>query len=204
MLQLFKKYEPHLRLRRQTGFVSSAEFIGELVELLGEGRGKQFVDLGSGGGIVVACAAAQGYNATGIEINPELVSVSKKYLKELELSQQFSGQATIQEGSYYPVDYVPSEPVVKQREYELIRMRKNGTMVNCLHRAPGTFDFATADVIYSYPWGPQTPEMLEIFSKYSKDARLISWRPVAELEELLEYLKLTAKTKGNLCEIHKV
>lgn len=69
-------------------FVPSADDkLQSMLKLAKPKKGEKIVDLGSGDGKVVFALAKRGYTVEGIEINPLLVSKSRKRAKELGLDQ---------------------------------------------------------------------------------------------------------------------
>lgn len=75
--------------------------VEEMLRLAQIGSGETLFDLGSGDGrIVIAAAQAHGAKATGFEIDPRLVELSRKQIAERGLSQM----ASIEKGDLFQVD----------------------------------------------------------------------------------------------------
>ena len=82
----------------------------QTLTLMGLKEGQTLLDLGSGDGKVVLAAALSGLQATGIEIDPELISIAK----EVQVSQEIKNARFI-EGNYFDYswegyDYIFTNP----------------------------------------------------------------------------------------------
>lgn len=69
-----------------------------LIASLGPGKGKKFVDLGSGDGKILLIAAKNDYLVTGYEINPLL------WLVSIMRTWRYRDQVKVRFGSYWQVD----------------------------------------------------------------------------------------------------
>jgi protein-L-isoaspartate O-methyltransferase len=80
----------------------------EILQLIQVKPGAHILDLGSGDGKLVLILAAQGYRATGIELNPLLVLRSRRAIRRAGLS----GKATVIWGNFWRHDLSSYDAVV--------------------------------------------------------------------------------------------
>jgi len=67
---------------------TGSEKINKMIKLARAGPGKKAVDLGSGDGRIVIALARAGAEAHGYEVNPLLVRISRKKIREAGLSEK--------------------------------------------------------------------------------------------------------------------
>jgi len=91
----------------QSYYESSPQAIDAMLALAGIHLGDVVYDLGSGDGRIVFAAARRGVRAVGIEIDPLLVSSSRKGVKVLGLQ----GAAEIREGDFFKVSFADATVV---------------------------------------------------------------------------------------------
>ena len=104
----------------------------------GVGRhGKTFIDLGSGDGRVVIAAAQAGYTATGIELNPVLITMS--YIAAWRAGVLSSVRFRIQDfwsinlKEYDAISIFGVNPVMEKLHEKLDNEAQPGTHVLCFH-----------------------------------------------------------------------
>lgn len=109
------------------------------------GRGGRFLELGSATGVVAILADLLGFEAYGIEIEPELVAEARA------LAERYNSRARFATGSYQPRGYKFVSPTLDTRlgaigigepAYEKLGL-----------------DLADFDWVYAYPW-PGEAEVL--------------------------------------------
>lgn len=148
-------------------------------------EGDKFLDLGSGFGYAVVCAAYYGLQAQGIEINPLLAEGSNelfKYVKQEKIINPDS-ICNVVEGSYFPDEYLElrnsKKSIAKKYEIKLKTAEKNINHV--FHPKGNDFDIYEKlgvrlneiDLFYNYCWRDNVPSVTEIFSLYAKDDAIL-------------------------------
>lgn len=109
-------------------------------------RGDVFCEWGCGFGVATCIASLIGFEAYGIEIEPELVETAS------DLAERFDSRATFVEGSFVPVDYRSS---VSLLEADFLTLTEGPDAFEELG-----MEIADFDVVYAYPW-PGEEEWLE-------------------------------------------
>lgn len=110
--------------------------------------GRSFCEWGSGFGVVAGLAEIEGYEAIGIEIEPELVQASRRLLTDFDLS------ANVFEGSYLPSGFgLYYDAVGDSRQ-----LVEDGN-ANPVYDDAG-MDVADFDLVFVYPW-PGEAQMIE-------------------------------------------
>ena len=153
-------------------------------ESLGHIRpGQKVLELGSGSGDSILTWSYQGYPVTGIELNSELFSRSKEFLKRYSSMQNAPVQ--LFSGSYYSKEYLKDrkndDNIVRIEKECVSHLRANGTSnVDHLrarfrpvcdvdvYKANG-IDMKDFDIWYAYLWTYQAPSVLDMFKKYARD-----------------------------------
>ena len=112
------------------------------LELLSEecSRSATFLELGSGFGVVTILADLLGYDAYGIELEPELVEISTG------LAEEFGSSATFVEGSFVPQDY-RDEVHLLDPEFLSVTATEGADAY-----AELGMDLSDFDLVYVYPW----------------------------------------------------
>ncbi len=136
-------------------------------------QGRSFCEWGSGFGVIAGLASALGYEATGIEIDRELVRASRDLLETHGLD------VDILEGSFIPQEYA-------DRAY----VSHNETRTD-LHGA-GAIDEVDVeiddfDVIFAFPWPDEEPMFLDLFARYAATGTILV--TYHSLEEFRVYRK---------------
>lgn len=113
--------------------------------------GRRFVEWGSGVGVVTCLAASLGFDAMGIEIEPELVEVSR------ELADDYGIEADFAAGSFVPAD-----------EVDLFDMSGDFNWVRT--DAPSGYEeleleIDDFDVVYCYPWPGEEALSEQLFAE---------------------------------------
>jgi hypothetical protein len=103
-----------------------------------QGRASTFLEWGSGLGVVAIMAARMGFEASGIEIKPELVDLAQT------LAQKYDADATFVCGSFVPEEFEPDASIGD----EFFRTDSDSASgYEQLDRQLSDFD-----VVYAYPW----------------------------------------------------
>lgn len=128
------------------------------------GTAGSFLELGSGLGVITIMADLLGFEAYGIEIEPELVTLSE------DLATGLSSSATFVEGSFVPPDY--------RDEVTLL----DGDFLTITEGADAYADLglelADFDLVYAYPWPGEESWMDELVARYAGPrTRLLTYSP---------------------------
>jgi hypothetical protein len=107
-----------------------------------------FLELGSGLGVITVLADQLGFDAYGIEIEPELVDISRG------LNDEVGARATFALGSFVPEDF-RDEVSLLDAEFHTPTEGADG------YDELG-MDLASFDLVYAYPWPGQEEWMEEL------------------------------------------
>ena len=122
-----------------------------LVEL--RSRADSFLELGSGVGTVTILADLVGFQATGIEIEPELVRLS------YALAEQFDSRAEFVEGSFVPVEF-RDEIALQDPDFPAVT---DG--IDAFEELG--MEISDFDLVYAYPWPGEEEWMMELVRRFS-------------------------------------
>lgn len=127
-----------------------------------QGRMATFVEWGSGLGVVAIMASRMGFEAYGIEAEPELVDHSKR------LAMKYGPQTRFAQGSFIP------------DEYELSPAAGDDVMRTIIDLPSGYEDLDMRlrdfDLIYSYPWPDENTLCQNILRQCARhDASFLSY-----------------------------
>ncbi len=128
--------------------------------------GNAFCEWGSGFGVTASMASKLGFEAYGIEIDPELCDVSRELAKQFDISVKFITGSFIPQGSDRLID----------RAYENFQ----GDLMLDPH-TDDTYeeigmDVCDFDLIFAYPWPKDAKLTGSLFDKFaSSDALLLTY-----------------------------
>lgn len=142
--------------RRSFGFVPSdyGMVCGALRALRRiDGDARRFCEWGSGLGVVVGIGELLGYEAHGIEVDADLVAMSRSLLADHGLRAQIS------HGSFVPEDYARSE-------------RFSDSETKTVLSEPDVYgdsdlEIEDFDVIFAYPWPSEEAQYCDLFEHYA-------------------------------------
>ena len=122
--------------------------------------GQRFLEWGSATGVITIMADLLGYDAYGIECDPQLVQVART------LATKFGSGARFAVGSFLPSGYT-----WKPRDGD-------GRLGTIGDGASGYLELGHPledfDLVYAYPWGGEEPMMHDLMRSYGgKQARLL-------------------------------
>jgi hypothetical protein len=124
--------------------------------------GLRFLEWGSGMGVITIMADMLGFDASGIELDGDLVRTSRALAAAHGSAAQFAA------GSFLPQGYVYRAPDGDTRQGTVGHGRSG-----YLELGRPLEDF---DVVFGYPWGGEAPLMRDVMATYgSKRARLVLW-----------------------------
>ncbi|MFT5049116.1 MAG: hypothetical protein ACI8QZ_000506 [Chlamydiales bacterium] len=135
-------------------------------------RAHSFLELGSGAGVITILADLMGFDAYGVEIEPELVELAQ------DLAQRFDSNATFVEGSFVPPDF--------RDEIELL----DGDFLTVTEGADGYeelgLDIADFDLVYAYPWPGEQEWMIELIRSHAGERTEMLMYNVSEGFEVVD------------------
>lgn len=115
--------------------------------------GHRFCEWGSGFGVVTGLAALLGFDATGIEVDGELVGAARALLAECGL------RAPIHRGSFVPDAYAARE---RLSDLETRTELSAGDAYGDMDR-----DLDDFDVVYAYPWPTEEELYCDVFGRHA-------------------------------------
>jgi predicted O-methyltransferase YrrM len=118
--------------------------------------GRLFCEWGSGFGVVACLAAKLGFQAVGIEIEPELVEAARKLARDFAIPAEFIVGSFIPLGANIQVD----------RSSGYLWLRTEET-------ANAAFDIGDFDVIFVYPWPNEGGATEKVFEQYARAGALL-------------------------------
>jgi hypothetical protein len=116
------------------------------------GTGRRFLEWGSAAGVITITADLLGFEASGIEIDGELVGMARS------LATRMGSRAHFAEGSFLPAGYV-FRPRDGDGRTGTIGQAASGYLA--LGRSLDDFD-----LVYAYPWDGEQPMMLDLMRRY--------------------------------------
>ena len=153
---IFERFDLEVRDHQFHPFIAS-EYEVVLDALMGhrgqEGR-LRFLEWGSASGVITVMADLLGFEACGIELDPDLVVTARG------LAAKFDSSARFVAGSFLPTGYRWQPSNGDGRTGTL------GTgLSGYLELGYGLDDF---DVVFGYPWSGEEPMMLDIMKRYGR------------------------------------
>lgn len=167
--------------RRLPHFIpSDAALVFSAIEFVtrhGLSPGQVFCEWGSGFGTGTCLAALLGYEAYGIEIQPELVDISREIVHDLDIQVEILCTSYIPEG-YESYSGVGGEDLVKSRTFSY-----PGDASDLEPRYEGmAFDIAEIDLFFTYPWPEEQELMQKLFDAVAMEgAILIAYHSAKEV-----------------------
>lgn len=158
--EMWRRFDDDVRRHHWHPFVAAdyERVLNTLLELRRPGR--RFLEWGSATGVITVMADLLGFEAYGIELDPNLVGTARC------LAERFDSRAHFAAGSFLPAGYQ-----WKPRDGDgRIGTIGNGTSGYLQLRHP-LEDF---DVVYAYPWPGEEPMMQDLMRCYGdKSAFLV-------------------------------
>ena len=139
--------------------------------------GRVFCEWGSGFGTGTCLAALLGYEAYGIEIQPELVDISREMARELDIPVEILCTSYIPEG-FETYAGVGGEELVKSRSFAY-----PGETNEVERQYDGmAYDIAEIDLFFAYPWPEEQELMQHLFDAVAMEgAILIAYHSAKEI-----------------------
>lgn len=137
------------------------------LERIAEARlapGGRFVEWGSGVGVVTCLANLAGFDAVGIEIEPDLVEAA------CGLAEDHGFEVEFVAGSFIPFG---GDEVVEEHAYNLAKavtwLRTDGDDgYDLLGLEPDDFD-----LVFAYPWPGEEDAIFDLFARFAADGALL-------------------------------
>ena len=158
--EIWRRFDVEVRRNQWHPFVA-ADYDSVLQILLRlRAPGLRFLEWGSATGVITIMADLLGYEAYGIELDPQLVDMAR------DLAQRFDSRARFAAGSFLPAGY-------------RYRSRTGDDRIGTIGVGESAYpqlrhpleDF---DVVYGFPWHGEEPMMLDLMRAYGgSGARLI-------------------------------
>lgn len=156
---MFDEFDRRVRDRYFHPFVA-ADYEAVLAALRPLSKpGTRFLEWGSATGVITIMADLLGFDAVGIEIDAGLVRTAR------ELARRHGSKATFVEGSFLPGGYTWRSPVGNAVSWTTV----TGPSAYVVMQA-ALDDF---DVVFGYPWGGESPMMLDLMRRYGREGALL-------------------------------
>ena len=148
-------YFEHRKKDRRIGFFpSDYELVYRTLSALrGDGEPRRLCEWGSGFGVVAGLGVLLGYEAHGIEIDPELVEISRNLLGDHGLDAQ------ILQGSFIAEDYARAEQI---SGVETVTILSGEDVYGDMDLEIDDFD-----VIFAYPWPTEEEQYCDLFLTFA-------------------------------------
>lgn len=127
--------------------------------------GSRFIEWGSGFGVATGIAVLLGYEATGIEIQPDLVEKATSLLHDQGLDGEFLNVSYIPEG-FIQYDAVGGDDIIPDDSFG-----------NAADEAP-TYEgmevpIEEIDLFFTYPWPGEQEMMLKLFDAVAGEGAIL-------------------------------
>jgi hypothetical protein len=158
--ELWDRFDEEVRVKHFHPFVA-AEYDAVLAALMQHrGPNLRFLEWGAATGVITIIADLLGFEAYGIELEPDLVATARA------LATKFDSRARFVIGSFLPTGYV-----WRSRDGD----SRTGTLGTgeSGYRQLG-FGLDDFDVVFGYPWDGEQDLMLDLMNRYGRpDATLL-------------------------------
>jgi hypothetical protein len=156
---LFDRFDREVRNHRWHPFVAADYH--RVLDTLATLRtpGARFLEWGSATGVITVMADLLGFDACGIELDGELVAVSR------DLARRYDSGARFAEGSFLPAGY-RWRPKGGDGRSGTIGEGTSGYLV--LGRPLDDFD-----LVFGFPWDGEEPMMLDLMRAYGRPGALL-------------------------------
>jgi hypothetical protein len=158
--EIWQRFDARVRRQSWHPFIPADydQVLATLVSL--REPGLRFLEWGSASGVITIMADMLGFEASGIEIDGELVAIAR------ELGARTGSGANFAEGSFLPAGY-RWKPAGGDGRLGTIGLAESGYLA--LGRPLDDFD-----LVFGYPWDGEQPMMLDLMRQYgSRQARFL-------------------------------
>lgn len=158
--EIARAFELDVRQRSWHPFVA-ADYDTVRLQLLHLRRpGARFLECGSATGVIAIMADLLGFDACGIEIDPDLVAVARR------LADKYESAARFATGSFLPAGYEYRDPTGDRRLGTLIPGDSGFLQLGRLLE-----DF---DIVFAYPWEGESAVLEDLMKRHGRrGARLL-------------------------------
>ncbi|MGH7471303.1 MAG: hypothetical protein ACRENP_25420 [Longimicrobiales bacterium] len=158
--EIWNRFDIEVRQRNWHPFVPADYTIVLRALLRLRDPGLRFLEWGSATGVITIMADMLGFEAYGIEIDPDLVVIAR------DLARRFDSRARFAAGSFLPTGY---EWRSKTRDRRLGTIGVGPSAYLELGRPLEDFD-----LVYGYPWDGEAPIMHDLMHRHGgRNARLL-------------------------------
>jgi hypothetical protein len=166
---IWERFDEEVRSRYWHPFVP-ADYERVLSDLLRlRHPGGRFLEMGSASGVIAIMADFLGFEAYGIEIDPELVAVARS------LAERHGSDARFAAGSFVPSAYVWKSGTGDDRLGTLALAEPAYAELGC--------DLSYFDVVFAYPWDGEEAVLLDIMRRHgAARATLLLHGPAVRVE----------------------
>lgn len=130
--------------------------------------GRVFCEWGSGFGTATCLAAMLGYEAYGIEIEPELVAISREMARELAIPAAFLCTSYIPEG-YEAYSGVGGEDLIQSTMFSF----PGAASDHDLQYDGMDIEIAAIDLFFVYPWPDEQELMQKLFDAVAGEGAIL-------------------------------
>lgn len=127
--------------------------------------GQNFVEWGSGFGVATGMAALLGYEATGIEIQADLIAMAESLLNDQQIAAQFICTSYVPDG-YVLYDAIGGDDIVKDDGYAADD--EEGP-----YYADMDVPVGEIDLFFVYPWPGEQEMMLKLFDAVAGEGAIL-------------------------------
>jgi hypothetical protein len=157
---LWEQFEADVRDHEFHPFVAADYDVVRTALVAHRRPGQRFLEWGSATGVITIMADLLGFDAYGIELDGALVTRARA------LAAAFDSRATFATGSFLPTGY---RYMARGGNDDMGTLGDGPSGYLQLSKALGDFD-----VVFGYPWGGESPVMLDVMQQYgSPDALLL-------------------------------
>ena len=150
--RIWDAFDARVRQDRWHPFVAADYACVEQALLTVQQPGLRFLEWGSASGVITIMADMLGFEAFGIELDPELVGVAR------DLARRFGSQARFAAGSFLPTGY-HWQSSTGDRRMGTIGQGRSGY----LELQHPLKDF---DLVFAYPWSGEEPIMHDVMQRF--------------------------------------
>ncbi len=156
---LWDRFDEEVREHRFHPFVAADYDVAVNALMKHRGPGLRFLEWGAATGVITIIADLLGFDAYGIELEPDLVATAR------ELARKYDSRAQFVVGSFLPTgfEWRPSDGDG--------RTGTLGTGVSGYRELGLALD--DFDVVYGYPWDGERELMLDLMKRYGRSDALL-------------------------------
>lgn len=122
-------------------------------------RSENFLELGSAVGVVTIMADLLGFDAYGIEIEPQLVD------RAVLMAEQFDSAATFAEGTFVPSDY---QDEIQHLSGDFLTLTAGACAFDELE-----LELADFDLVFAYPWPGEEDWLTELMHRHARASTIL-------------------------------